>query len=338
MAHWLVTQGDRQFTAADLEELKKLAVEGRIGRGDMIQPPGASDWLYASELPELNGLLKASAVGLDDDLDIPRRGAPTGVIALLLLAIAAGGGYAMYHFGTGIQETNLNVLDEVSLSEMLVTAEGVSVRKDPDSGSSSVGSVEKNAKVTLLAKRRGFYRVKTSGGAEGWVGVDQVVPAYYFTDSETREDYDPLYNPDKYTFVKNAGWMLMPSERGQEGKVTNFTFLIQNKSKFDMEGIVLLATMKDESKKVLETKEIPIEGVLKRYENSMVGTLAPDPKADPEGEPRVMTEYTFKQMLKDDADLQLRWSDGVEVRVSAEGVAEASIDLLEVRAIPKKLD
>ena len=151
----------------------------------MIQPPGASDWLYASELPELNGLLQASSAGLDDDLDIPRRGAPTGVIAILLLAIAAGGGYAMYHFGTQLQETNLDVLSEVTLSEMLVTADSATIRKEPESGAAGVGAVEKNAKVQLIAKRRGFYRVRSAGGAEGWVGVDEVVPAYYFTDSET---------------------------------------------------------------------------------------------------------------------------------------------------------
>ena len=51
MARWLVTQGDQQFSAQDLAELKEIAKSGKVGPGDMVQPPGATDWLYASELP-----------------------------------------------------------------------------------------------------------------------------------------------------------------------------------------------------------------------------------------------------------------------------------------------
>lgn len=242
----------------------------------------------------------------------------------------------MYHYGSGLQDANLEILDEMALTEMLVTGDPATVRKEPDNGASSVGSALKNSKVQLIAKRRGFYHIRTDGGADGWVGIDQVIPAYYFTDSETREDYDPLYNPDKYVFVKNAGWRQMPAQK--VANTTVFTFLMQNKSKFDMEGIVLLATVKDSSGKVLETKEIPVEGVLKRYDNSMVGTLANDPKTDPDGAPRTMTEASFNEMAKKDPDLQLRWADGVEVQMTSEGFTEASIDLLEVRAIPMKLD
>ena len=35
------------------KELKQLVRDGSVGPGDMIQPPGASDWLYLVELPEL---------------------------------------------------------------------------------------------------------------------------------------------------------------------------------------------------------------------------------------------------------------------------------------------
>ena len=31
MARWLVSQGDRQFTAKDLNELKQLAAMGKVG-------------------------------------------------------------------------------------------------------------------------------------------------------------------------------------------------------------------------------------------------------------------------------------------------------------------
>ena len=64
MSRWLVTQGDHQFSAADLTELKQLAQSGSVGPGDMVQPPGTSDWLYASEIPELDALFGDSK---DDD-------------------------------------------------------------------------------------------------------------------------------------------------------------------------------------------------------------------------------------------------------------------------------
>ena len=67
----------------------------------------------------------------------------------------------------------------------------------------------------------------------------------------------------------------------------------------------LLATL-------LETAEIAIEGTLKRLGSAMVGTLKPDLKADPEGEPRRLTETTFQEMLKEDPTLQERWIDSIE--------------------------
>ena len=69
MSRWLVTKGDHQFSASDLNELKELAKSGRIGAGDMVQPPSASDWLYASEVPELAELFGDDADDVDDDLD-----------------------------------------------------------------------------------------------------------------------------------------------------------------------------------------------------------------------------------------------------------------------------
>jgi hypothetical protein len=335
MARWLVTQVDRQFSAADLDELKGLASRGELGRGDMIQPPGASDWLYAVELPELKGLLPATSP-MDDDFDMPRRKFPSALLAAVFILIGAAGGYSIYHFTVGIQETSLELLEEIALTEMLVTANDVTIRSDSEAGSSGVGSVAKDQTVQLLAKRGDAYRIRTETGTEGWVRVDQVVPAYFFTDAETREDYDPLYNPDNYVFVKNASWMQTPDQRADNR--TLFNFQLQNKSKFDMENIVLQATIKDTNGKELETTEIAIEGTLKRLGSAMVGTLKPDLRADPEGEPRRLTETTFQEMLKDDPTLQERWIDSIEVQLSSDSFEQASVDLLEVRAIPQKLD
>ena len=57
MAQWLVTQGSNQFSVDGLAQLKKLASAGDLRGGDLIQPPGASDWMYAIEVPGLEDLL-----------------------------------------------------------------------------------------------------------------------------------------------------------------------------------------------------------------------------------------------------------------------------------------
>ena len=346
MARWLVTQRDRQFTAKDLAELKKLAGEGQIGPGDMIQPPGASDWLYAIELPELKGLVKRDPNAGDDDLE-GRRGVPMGVLVAGAIAIIAGGGYMMYDYAQKLQAVDLELLGEngLQLTEMLITAEGGAPLYGQPEGGSAGGTVPKNEKVQLVAKRKslkvdgepgaGRYQIRTATGSEGWVEVDAVVPAYFFADKDTRTDYDPIYNADNYVFVKNASWMQLPDQR--KNNITVFEFLLQNKSKFDMTDVMLLATIKDKNDKVLETKEVTIEGTIKRFDGSMVGTLQPA-KGDKEGVPRLMTTSSFNDLAKDDPDMQMRWSSGIEVQMESSGFVEANIDLLQVRAVARKLD
>ncbi|MEC7948886.1 MAG: hypothetical protein VX265_15060 [Myxococcota bacterium] len=346
MARWLVTQRDRQFTAKDLAELKKLAGEGQIGPGDMIQPPGASDWLYAIELPELKGLVKRDPSAFDDDFE-SRKGMPVGALAAIAIAIIAGGGYFMYDYAQKLQAVDLELLGEngLQLTEMLVTAEtGAQLFAEPEGGSAS-SSVAKNEKVQLLAKRKalavegqpgeGRYQIRTATGTEGWVEVDAVVPAYFFADKDTRKDYDPIYNADNYVFVKNASWMQLPDQR--KNNITVFEFLLQNKSKFDMTDVILLATIKDKRDRVLETKEVRIEGTIKRFNGSMVGTLQPE-RGDKDGVPRLMTTSSFNELAKDDPDMQMRWSSGIEVQMESDGFVEANIDLLQVRAVARKLD
>jgi hypothetical protein len=345
MARWLVTQRDRQFTAKDLAELKKLAGEGQIGPGDMIQPPGASDWLYAIELPELKGLVKRDPNAYDDDLE-SRKGIPTGALVAAALAIIAGGGYMMYDYAQKLQAVDLELLGEngLQLTEMLITAEGgAQLFADPEGGSAG-SNVAKNEKVQLIAKRKvlkvkgqpgkGRYQIRTATGTEGWVDVNAVIPAYFFADKDTRKDYDPIYNADNYVFVKNASWMQLPDQR--KNNITVFEFLLQNKSKFDMTDVILLATIKDKRDTVLETKEVAIEGTIKRFEGSMVGTLQPE-KGDREGVPRLMTTSSFNELAKDDPDLQMRWSSGIEVQMESNGFVEANIDLLQVRAVARTL-
>lgn len=335
MAGWLITQGNRQYNAANLAELQKLAGDGKLGPGDMVQPPGATDWLYALEIPELKApLAKGEAYR-----EAPKSGVtvPIPVVALLGL-LGLGAGYLVFDFATRMPEAeDLQLLGDkgLKLTEMLVTAPaGASLRASPEDGASATGTAAKDSKVQLLAKRGPWYEISSAEGARGWVKVDEVVAAYYYADSKVRQDYDPIYNPDRYVVVKGSSWMQVPDPKRKN--LTIFQFLLENTSKFEMTDIKLLATIKDTQDRVLETKEIPIEGIIPANGGSFVGTLQPDPK-DKEGLPRLMTETYLNQLAQADPDLALRWSAGVEVEMGVSGFEEANIDLLQIRAVPKEL-
>lgn len=346
MSRWLITHRDTQFAAEDINELRRMAAQGKIGPADMVQPPGATDWLYASEIPELKGLLQDD--GDDDDLDMPtRRGPPTMIIAVVLLAVILVGGGAMYNFYGSIPQGDQSLLGAqgLKMSEMVVTNDGVSLFSDPDL-KGPVAAVSKNEVLDLKAKRGDVYRAQRkpeNGGQEGWLRIDQVIPMYQFGGKEAMEDYDPLYNPDKYVFVRNASWLALPPDErtGEESNVTVFNLELVNTSKFDATDVVLVAIIKDGKGTELEQVEIPIEGIVPLNSQSMVGTLAPPEDVEvEEGEEepakRLLTNYTFSKMAEEDEDLQLRYSEGVEAVMSAEEFTEAEIRLLEVRAVPKE--
>lgn len=335
MSRWLVTQGDRQFSVDDLGELKKLAQTGKLTGGDMVQPPGASDWLYAAELPELKGLLATGKRRNDDDDDLPKPNRTLPIIGVLVVLLV-GGGYGFYHFASKLPDAqNLELLGSggLGLTEMLVTSDPATMRAEPDNGASSTGSIPKDSKIELLAKRGKFYQVGYNG-SQGWVKVDDVIPAYFFADKETRENYDPIYNADRYVFVKNASWMQLPDQR--RDNITVFNLELANKSRFDMTDVILLATIKDKGGKVLETAEVPITGLVKTFDDTMLGTLAP-PEGDKVSPVQLMTQTSFDELAKEDEELHLRWTPGIEVKLKTEGFVEANIDMLQVRAVPKKI-
>ena len=338
MGRWLVTQGDHQFSAADLGELRGLATAGSVGPGDMIQPPGAADWLYASEIPELAECF-GSDDAVDDDFDdweLPKSRSK-GPLVVLLLAIVAVGGYGMYYYGSQLpKHEDLEILGGttgMALTEMIASS-NASIRSEPADDAGAVGSITKDDTVQLLGKRGDWYNVANKSGAKGFVRTNTVVPAYYFADAETRSSYDPIYNPDRYVFVKNSSWMQLPDQR--EENITIFEFLLQNKSKFEMTDIKLLATIRDKNDRVIETQEISISGTIPAHDGVMVGTLKPAAK-DKEGSPERMTTSLLELKMKEDNSLMSRWSSGVELAMESEGFVEANIDLLQVRAVPKEL-
>jgi hypothetical protein len=334
MARWLISQGDRQFAARDLAELKQLATDGRLLSSDMIQPPGASEWLYAAEIPELKGLLKEGSGADGDDDDWKRRGGGGRKVAILvLLGLLGAGGFGLYQGVNDLPDYDtMGLLDNLELTEMLVTQPQAPLLDAPSGA--KVGTLVKDSKLQLMGKQGLWYQVRNEGGQEGYVQVDHVVPGYFFADKRTQENYDPVYNPDRYVFVKNSSWLQLDE---QNRNLTIFQFLLQNKSKFAMTDIILLATIKDKDDKVLEEVQIAIEGEIPPYDSVMVGTLSPETR-DREGVPRNLTQAMFDALADEDPELQLRYSAGVEVEMQTPGFTEANIDLLQLRGIPMKDD
>ena len=44
---------DQRFVVDDLKQLRTLAQQGSLNAYDLVQPDGASDWLYAAEVPSI---------------------------------------------------------------------------------------------------------------------------------------------------------------------------------------------------------------------------------------------------------------------------------------------
>jgi hypothetical protein len=334
MAQWMVTQKDNQFGVDTLAELKSMAKDGRLTSGDMVQPPGAADWLYASEIPELKGLI-VEIDGGGSMSDTMRLAVMAGVGLVLLVVIGVGSSLALYAFlqmPSGASEEKIFGKGGMAYSEMLVTAQGAQLRSEPNANAGSVESLDKDEALDLLAKRDTFYKARTKGGQEGWIAIDQVLPMYQLGGKKAVAEYDPLYNPDRYVEVGNAAWTLA------EGSMTKtvFRFMMANTSKYDMTDLKLLATVKDGKGNELERVEFPIEGIIPASTpagpgNTMVGELMAENKKET---PRLMTEAAFQEMAKDDPDLQLRWVDGIEVDMKTKDFALATIDIVEIRAVP----
>jgi hypothetical protein len=330
MSQWLVTADDSQFSVDGVGELKQLATEGKVRASDMVQRPGSSEWVYAGELTELSGLFSDSSPPDSDEFELKKSSSSGTIIAGILIVIALIGGGAIFTMAPKLDDGGKGIFDELSYSEMLVTEMGAPVHKEADAGSPVVANLAKDEKVALLAKRGKFYRTRTSAGQEGWIASNKVIPGYLLAGIEVRAELDPLYNPDRYVEIANSSWIQLPDQR--EDKITVFQFHLRNRAQYVMTDLVLLATVKDAKGSVLEKLEIPIEGDIPSDGSTWVGTLGAEEKTEPS---RSMTKYTLNEMAEDDPELQLRYSDGVEVIMTSEEFTDATIDILELRAKPR---
>jgi hypothetical protein len=330
MSQWLVTASDSQFAVEGISELKQLATEGKITAGDMIQRPGESEWIYAGEITELAACLGEVSDPDTDEFGSKKSSAMGFVIAGVLLVIFAVGAGAIFTMAPKLDDSSSGIFDELNFSEMLVTEAGAPLHKTPDASSAVVGNLIKDSKIELLSKRRGFYRTRGPGGAEGWVAANKVIPAYLIAGGEVREEMDPLYNPERYVEVANARWSQLPDQR--KDQITVFQFHLRNRAQYVMTDLVILATVKDANGSVVEKIEISVEGDIPADGSTWVGTLGAE---DKKGPGQNLTQHTMKTMATDDPDLQLRYSDGLEVKMTASDFTDASIDIVELRARPR---
>jgi hypothetical protein len=331
----MINARGNQFSAANMDELKQFAKRGELTAGDIVQPPGAAEWIYALEVPELKPSLRADLEIDDGAPSQSREMSPVvrwGLAAVLLAASVGAWSYALSLRDAIPKPGDLQLIGKkgLSFSEVLITAENGQLHADANESSPAVTALTKNGKAELLAKRGKWYKLRFDG-KEGYARVDDVVPAYFFGDEKDKLANDPLYNPDRYVAVRNSSWQLLPE--GGNKNVTVFTFLISNDSRFGMTDLKLVATIKDKNDTVLETKEIAVEGTIPAEFSTMVGTLKAD-KRDKTSTDRILTSSSFEELQKNEPDLAERWVDGVEVRLEAEGFSEASVEILEVRALP----
>ncbi len=341
LAQWLVTQGDQQFSVDGMARLKSLAQQGKLAPGDMIQPPGSTEWVYASEVPELRKLIEQHHQAEEPKRTSAVNPIVLGLFAVSFVAILGFGAFGMFVYANELSKEQSGILGEKGLTftEMIVTNEGVSLMDDASAGARSVASLPKDDVLHLIAKRGDYYKARTRAAVEGWVRVDQVVAMYQYGGAEVRREFDPLYNPDRYLEVSNASWTELPDK--VEGTVTVFRFQLENPTKYDMTELVLRATIKDGQGREMEKVEFKVEGFVPANATAMVGTLAPEgdkrtAQDDPEAEQaRVLTDYSFAELAAEDPELQLRFSDGVEVALQAGDFVSAQIDVVELRAVPK---
>lgn len=334
MSRWMVNVRGQQFSASNMDELKKLAKKGELGAGDIVQPPGASEWLYALEVPELKGALRGdTANDFDMMAPAPKEMSPALKMAaagvLVLVAVGAWSYALSLSDLPTIEDVQLVGKKGLNFTEVLVTAPDAKLLAQASDGAAEVGPLPKDASAELLGKRGDWYRLRYDG-KEGYAKVDQIVPAYYFGDEKVKQQHDPLYNPDRYVTVRNSAWMTVP---GEKDEVTVFNFLLGNDSRFVMTDLKMVATIKDKNEQVLEAKEIAIEGSIPANSGTMVGMLKADPR-DKTSTDRIMTSAFYEELLRTDPTLPERWVDGVEVTLGSKDTVGAKIEIVEVRAIP----
>ena len=163
MGQWLVNQQDDQFGVSGLDELRQMASDSKLWPGDMIQPDGASDWIYAAEIPELTDVLKEPSD--DDDFEFRKteNGMRYGLAGLFLLtSIIEFSVMTMFMTQLPSDEERLLGDDDIlNYSEMLMTQD-TPLRAKTLTNSPQVVNLQKDQVLNLMTKRDHFYKVPSN--------------------------------------------------------------------------------------------------------------------------------------------------------------------------------
>jgi hypothetical protein len=282
MSRWLVTHGESQFSAKDLAELKSMATDGRIRPADLIQPPGASDWLYAQELPELKALFP-NGHGIDDDDASfgPRSLLPRPVIIALLIAVVVGGLGAMIHFKSIIDSTDVSD-SGLSTGEAMLSTD-VELRADPNPNGSVMAKLDKGDIVSFKLKQMnledGNWWLVSAGGKDGWIPASALPPTFLF-DKSTSTLNQGLYYPESYLSV-NREMGALPLEdkahgRGADEYVRIKDLRISNSSEFDLTDVIIVIESLDKKGNVISDAKVEIsESIPARSKDLSIGAIFP---------------------------------------------------------------
>ena len=338
MSRWMVNVRGQSFSVGTMDELKGLAKKGDVGGGAIVQPPGASEWLYAVEIPELKASLRPDHLDELNPANASTGFSPAvkGVFAgALILGCGFMWNYALEKKGA-IPKDPLTLLDAsgttgMSFDQAMVTGQGLTLKASASTSAADLCPLPNGASTRLLAKRGDWYKISYDGH-EGYAPADAVSPAYHFADAKLKGDYDPLYNPDKYLKVGNHSWV-MPVDKAKDG-VSILQAALENGSKFPMTDIKILAVLTNSTGGVVSEREIAVEGVVPPNGSDQIGTLLPA-RGDT-SPPRILLSLDYEKMVQADPTLAAKelWSDGVEMVLENEETSEGSARIVEVRAIP----
>ncbi len=208
-------------------------------------------------------------------------------------------------------------------ADLQVRAEGASLAGGHGSEAGAVLELRGLSALILLAQRGELYRVSTPEGVEGWIGVDEVVPASLHGQED---QFDALYHPMEYVQITEASWQQQP---GRDATLdTVFQITLNNPSAFPMTGMVVAIEQRG-AEGAIEYVEVLVDGIIPAAGTTAIGTLRGP------GGSMAVTEYSFREWAEYDADLESQYSLGFAVS-APEDLVSAGIDLVELGALESR--
>ena len=268
MSRWLVTHGESQFSAQDLAELKQMASDGRVQPADLIQPPGASDWLYALELPELKNCFASGMADEDDDTSFERKKLiPRPVVVILLLGVT-GVGLAMLKLkGVMVQS-----LDHGLDSDEAMLSDDVKLHSEPDEDSKVIGSLDEGDVVEFVLRQNNidpkvgdWWLVEADG--KKWIPANAAPSSFGFDENARVEDM-ALYYPEHHIRLTSSveqgySWVKLKDKlygNDADGYVRIKDIAITNESNYALTDVIISIDVLDskgkvDSRELIELKE-----------------------------------------------------------------------------------